>query len=229
MFAPEWTWLEKVKRGFLSRSLLAFLPHAPTAPTSLESTFNSNIFTPSTTMITHIVHFAYKPEIASNERQLLASRFLLLLESCQRDGQPYILSLTGGKQNSKEGVDKGLEVRQVPSPSLLARLLMSATALVRGRLCQRGRSGLLRGQGPGASSVQRPCRTQRRGRRCYGLRGRGILKRIGAGRCGKYWWESRCTKLSTWSASCGFGAPSSAQEHRPRGGFSRPARLAFLL
>lgn len=65
-------------------------------------------------MITHIVHFAYKPEVDLSTRHLLASRFLLLLESCKRDGKPYILSLTGGKQNSTEGVDKGLEVCAFP-------------------------------------------------------------------------------------------------------------------
>lgn len=61
-------------------------------------------------IITHIVHFQYKPEVSNTERYLVASKFLALLDTCSLAGKTYILSATGGKNNSPEGQHKGLEV-----------------------------------------------------------------------------------------------------------------------
>ncbi|KAL8281135.1 hypothetical protein RQP46_006493 [Phenoliferia psychrophenolica] len=60
-------------------------------------------------IITHIVHFEYKPEVSGTERHLIASKFLALLDTCSLAGKPYILSATGGKNNSPEGASRGLE------------------------------------------------------------------------------------------------------------------------
>lgn len=60
--------------------------------------------------IVHIVHFAYNCDEAT--KQEIASRFLKMQQQCisKTDSKPYILSLTGGKNNSPEGMNDGLEV-----------------------------------------------------------------------------------------------------------------------
>ncbi|KAK9896255.1 hypothetical protein P389DRAFT_196356 [Cystobasidium minutum MCA 4210] len=59
--------------------------------------------------IIHIVHFAYSCDEAT--KQEIARRFLQMKTQCvsQSDSKPYILSLTGGKNNSPEGMNDGLE------------------------------------------------------------------------------------------------------------------------
>ncbi|GAA6038430.1 hypothetical protein JCM8097_007646 [Rhodosporidiobolus ruineniae] len=59
-------------------------------------------------LITHIVSFRYKPSTSDAERHLVASRFLALQDQCELKGERY-LSVTGGKQNSPEGLGKGYE------------------------------------------------------------------------------------------------------------------------
>ncbi|GAA5969471.1 hypothetical protein JCM11641_008125 [Rhodosporidiobolus odoratus] len=59
-------------------------------------------------LITHIVIFKLHPTVSDAERHLLASRFLALQDRCELDGKKY-LTVTGGKNNSKEGFEKGLE------------------------------------------------------------------------------------------------------------------------
>lgn len=62
-------------------------------------------------VVTHVVSFKYKPSVSSAERHLFGSSFLALKDTClDKTGQPYILSLTGGSNNSPEGHTKGLEV-----------------------------------------------------------------------------------------------------------------------
>lgn len=65
-----------------------------------------------TMAIVHIVHFAYNCDEAT--KQEIASRFLKMQSQCvsKTDSKPYILSLTGGKNNSPEGMNDGLEVRR---------------------------------------------------------------------------------------------------------------------
>ncbi|KAM0753021.1 hypothetical protein T439DRAFT_354482 [Meredithblackwellia eburnea MCA 4105] len=60
-------------------------------------------------IVTHVVHFGYKPDISATEKHLIASKFLALEETSLVDGRKYILSLTGGTNNSKEGFANGLE------------------------------------------------------------------------------------------------------------------------
>ncbi|KAK4703459.1 hypothetical protein P7C70_g2760, partial [Phenoliferia sp. Uapishka_3] len=51
----------------------------------------------------------YKSEVTNTERHLIASKFLALLDTCALNEKPYILSATGGKNNSPEGQTRGLE------------------------------------------------------------------------------------------------------------------------
>lgn len=73
--------------------------------------------------ITHIVHFSYSPAVSNTEKHLIASKLLLLQDTCllpstgpaaaadpARAGQPYILAISGGKNNSPEPHANGLEV-----------------------------------------------------------------------------------------------------------------------
>ena len=64
-------------------------------------------------IIYHIVHFEYKQNILNSDRQLIASKFLALLDTCSLHGKRYILSATGGVNNSPEGQNKGLDVRWI--------------------------------------------------------------------------------------------------------------------
>jgi len=61
--------------------------------------------------IIHIVHFAYKATCDAGTKADIADKFLKLKQTClNKDGKPYILDITGGKNNSTEGVSEGLEV-----------------------------------------------------------------------------------------------------------------------
>ncbi|GAA5859002.1 hypothetical protein JCM8547_003963 [Rhodosporidiobolus lusitaniae] len=69
-------------------------------------------------IITHIVSLCYKPSTSSAEKHLVGSRFLALQDQCllpsswtaaeDQAGKPY-LSVTGGRNNSPEGANKGFE------------------------------------------------------------------------------------------------------------------------
>jgi hypothetical protein len=77
----------------------------------------------------HIVHFGYKPSTSAADKADIASRFLALAEGCRlqvtraaaagqaqahtegnKQGDKYIVGITGGKDNSPEGAAHGLEV-----------------------------------------------------------------------------------------------------------------------
>jgi predicted GTPase len=62
------------------------------------------------TPITHIVIFKYAPSATDAEVHLAASRFLALQDECEFEGKRY-LAVTGGRNNSTEGLDKGFQVR----------------------------------------------------------------------------------------------------------------------
>jgi hypothetical protein len=59
--------------------------------------------------IQHIVVFRYRADVAAATKADLAAHFLALKDLATRDGQRYIVSITGGQAISKEGFDQGLE------------------------------------------------------------------------------------------------------------------------
>ncbi|CED84965.1 Stress responsive alpha-beta barrel [Phaffia rhodozyma] len=62
--------------------------------------------------IQHIVAFKYKLDANSSSVSTVASRFLELKERCVRSGTTdarYIVRLVGGKENSPEGMTRGLQ------------------------------------------------------------------------------------------------------------------------
>jgi hypothetical protein len=59
--------------------------------------------------IQHIVVFRYRADVAAATKADLAAHFLALKDLAKRDGQRYIVSITGGQAISKEGFDQGLE------------------------------------------------------------------------------------------------------------------------
>ncbi|KAF9738768.1 hypothetical protein PMIN06_010498 [Paraphaeosphaeria minitans] len=63
-----------------------------------------------TQLTTHIVLFKFKDGIASADLKDITLQMLSLQESCihPTSGVPYIKSLTGGKDNSPEGLQEGL-------------------------------------------------------------------------------------------------------------------------
>lgn len=63
--------------------------------------------------VVHIVMFAYAPSLSADDKSNLAQRFLALKEACrsQDSGQPYVVSVEAGANNSPEGLAK---VRPAP-------------------------------------------------------------------------------------------------------------------
>jgi hypothetical protein len=59
--------------------------------------------------VTHIVAFKYKASVTSAQKADFAQRFLALRHTARRNGQPYIVSITGGHESSREGFDDGME------------------------------------------------------------------------------------------------------------------------
>src|SRR5882757_8982567 len=59
--------------------------------------------------IQHIVVFRYKAGVSAQQKAEIATKFLALKDLAKRNGQTYIVSITGGKAISKEGFDQGLE------------------------------------------------------------------------------------------------------------------------
>ncbi|BGP18538.1 hypothetical protein JCM10213_002949 [Rhodosporidiobolus nylandii] len=60
-------------------------------------------------LITHLVILKLLPSLSDAERHLLASKFLALQDQCELEGGGKYLTVTGGKQNSPEGMAKGFE------------------------------------------------------------------------------------------------------------------------
>jgi len=60
-------------------------------------------------VVRHIVLFRYKDGITNEQKQEVVDRFLALAKECVRSGQPYIISIETGSQNSGEGLDQELE------------------------------------------------------------------------------------------------------------------------
>lgn len=42
---------------------------------------------------------------------VVSNEFIKLIENCLLEGNKYILKISGGKNNSKEGINKGFEVK----------------------------------------------------------------------------------------------------------------------
>ena len=59
--------------------------------------------------VEHIVLFRFKEEVSDADVQEVVDRFVAL-EASVRDGEPYILDIQYGTQNSVEGVARGYEV-----------------------------------------------------------------------------------------------------------------------
>ena len=59
--------------------------------------------------IQHIVVFRYKAGVSAQQKAEIATKFLALKDLAKRNGQRYIVSITGGQGISKEGFDQGLE------------------------------------------------------------------------------------------------------------------------
>jgi hypothetical protein len=59
--------------------------------------------------IQHIVVVKYQPHIDAGTKAEIARRFLALKDVAKRDGQPYIVSIAGGRAISREGFDQQLE------------------------------------------------------------------------------------------------------------------------
>lgn len=59
--------------------------------------------------IQHIVIFKYRDGVEASTKADIAQRFIGLKDIARREGQPYILSIVGGKAASKEGFDQGYE------------------------------------------------------------------------------------------------------------------------
>ncbi|MBY5587533.1 Dabb family protein [Rhizobium leguminosarum] len=59
--------------------------------------------------IQHIVVVKYQANTDAGTKADIAKRFLALKDVAKRDGQPYIVSITGGRAISKEGFDQQLE------------------------------------------------------------------------------------------------------------------------
>lgn len=58
--------------------------------------------------VVHVVLFRYEPSLSDATRQEVLRRFLSLAET-QRDGAPYLVSITGGPPVGGEALDAGFE------------------------------------------------------------------------------------------------------------------------
>jgi hypothetical protein len=59
--------------------------------------------------VTHIVAFKYKASVTSAQKADFARRFFALRDTARRNGERYIVSITGGHESSREGFDYGME------------------------------------------------------------------------------------------------------------------------
>ncbi|KAN0063751.1 hypothetical protein ACQY0O_003801 [Thecaphora frezii] len=56
---------------------------------------------------THIVSFRYRPDVSASQRSTVLSRFLALGSTClDAEGKRYILDISGGANDSPEGMGK---------------------------------------------------------------------------------------------------------------------------
>lgn len=89
--------------------------------------------------IQHVVAFKFKPSAAADQLADVARAFVALKQQCVRpapSGERYIARLVGGRQDSSEGADQGLqhvylvefEVRERP-PRPLSCTARPATAV----------------------------------------------------------------------------------------------------
>ena len=70
--------------------------------------FTASDFKPGT--IQHIVLFRYKPMVSAEQRREVFDRFLQLKDKAKRNGQPYIVSIKAGAQNtSLEGAGQNFD------------------------------------------------------------------------------------------------------------------------
>lgn len=90
-------------------------------PQALVFVFSSS-YSANMSLITHVVAFRYSSTTSAAERSLIASKFVALQDSCKlaNTDDKYILSLSGGAQNSMEGMDKKFDVRGMWSASSAA-------------------------------------------------------------------------------------------------------------
>lgn len=68
--------------------------------------FTASDYRPGT--VTHIVLFRYRPEVTEAQRAEITRRFHALAQT-ERDGEPYIVSITSGDQCSGEARRDGFE------------------------------------------------------------------------------------------------------------------------
>ncbi|TGJ80267.1 hypothetical protein E0Z10_g8502 [Xylaria hypoxylon] len=61
--------------------------------------------------VNHLVLFQFKAEVSTESVDKIYTGMLSLKDACLRDGtqKPYIKSLTGGKDNSPEGQQNGIQ------------------------------------------------------------------------------------------------------------------------
>lgn len=70
--------------------------------------FTASDFKPGT--IQHIVLFRYKPMVSAEQRREVFDRFLQLKDKAKHNGQPYIVSIKAGAQNtSLEGAGQNFD------------------------------------------------------------------------------------------------------------------------
>jgi hypothetical protein len=67
------------------------------------------VATPVIANVTHVVAFKYKASVTSTQKADFTRRFFALRDLARRNGQPYIVSITGGRESSREGFDDGVE------------------------------------------------------------------------------------------------------------------------
>ncbi|KAL1744245.1 hypothetical protein HDZ31DRAFT_82840 [Schizophyllum fasciatum] len=61
-------------------------------------------------VVQHVLAFSLAPGLSPEEQKSTFDAIFKLQSTCARpDGTLYIRSIKGGKQNSKEGMDKGIE------------------------------------------------------------------------------------------------------------------------
>ncbi|CAP65679.1 uncharacterized protein PODANS_7_1120 [Podospora anserina S mat+] len=80
-------------------------------PIGFASTMNYNLAPPgSTTMVTHIVLFKFKPDLDDGAVDVACAKILSLKENCLRPNSQhaYIKSITGGRDNSPENLQNGM-------------------------------------------------------------------------------------------------------------------------
>ncbi|CAK7227522.1 hypothetical protein SBRCBS47491_006598 [Sporothrix bragantina] len=58
----------------------------------------------------HVVAFKLKPEMGETEKTELRERFLSMGTGCLQNEKPYIVSIKGGNQTSKEFMAQGMDL-----------------------------------------------------------------------------------------------------------------------